>query len=65
MFSPQMWNTARDATMYSILFYILSHPQMYKLTAKILPRVITDRALLHAVVFMMVYMLIHKVTNRV
>ncbi len=53
-----------DSAMYGSLFYILASPKMYQLTSKILPKVIKDRVLLHALVYMIVFLLIQKLTKR-
>jgi hypothetical protein len=63
--SPQMRNAIKDSLMYAILFYILSHKQMYTLTSGIFPTFIKDRVFLHGVVYMFLYIVIQKITQRV
>jgi hypothetical protein len=53
-----------DSLMYSTLFYILASPKMYSMTSGMLPKLVKDRVLLHALVFMLVYVLIQKLTKR-
>ena len=65
MFSTQIMNTIRDATMFGALFYILSNPKMYSITGPVLPKLIKDRTFLHAIVFMVAYIIIQIITKRV
>ena len=53
-----------DSLMYSTLFYILASPKMYSMTAGVLPKMAKDRVFLHALVFLLVYVLIQKLTKR-
>lgn len=55
---------ATDAAMFSILFYILSDKRMYAMTASVLPKLIKNRVLLHALVFALLFVLIQKISKR-
>jgi len=52
-----------DSVMYSILFYVLSNRKMYDMTSRIFPR-FRDRVFLHTIVYMLVYLIIQKMTRR-
>jgi hypothetical protein len=54
---------AIDAVMYSTLFYLLSQKDVYERTQNIL-KFVKDRAIIHAIVFGIVYILIQKMTKR-
>jgi hypothetical protein len=53
-----------DALMFATLFYILSDKRMYALTAPVLPKLVKNRALLHALVFALLFVLIQKISKR-
>lgn len=53
-----------DALMFGTLFYILSDKKMYALTAPLLPKLVKNRVLLHAVVFALLFILIQKISKR-
>lgn len=53
-----------DSIMYSSLFYVLANPNMYMMTAKLFPKMLKDRVLLHTLVFMVMYVSIQKITRR-
>ena len=53
-----------DSVMYATLFYILASPKMYSMTRNVLPKFAKDRVFLHALVFLLVYVLIQKITKR-
>ena len=52
-----------DSVMYSILFYVLSNRKMYDMTSRIFAR-FRDRVFLHTIVYMLVYLIIQKMTRR-
>ena len=62
---PVLRDVLVDSVLYATMFYVLANKQMYSMTSKILPKMISDRVLLHAVVFMMLYLIIQKLTSRV
>lgn len=53
-----------DALMFGTLFYILSDKKMYAMTAPVLPKLVKNRVLLHALVFALMFILIHKISKR-
>lgn len=53
-----------DAILFGTLFYILSDKKMYALTAPVLPKLIKNRVLLHAIVFAIMFILIQKISKR-
>lgn len=53
-----------DAILYACLYYILSHPKTFKTTHSIFPK-ISDRNMLHAMVFLILVFGIQKYTKRV
>jgi len=53
-----------DAVLYSTLFYLLSHPSTYTATQSILKNWITDRTILHSIVFGVIYIMIQILTKR-
>lgn len=57
-------DTAMDALIYSVLFYILSDPTTYKYTSKIMPKLVKDRTLLHALVYFIFYFIIRLILKR-
>lgn len=65
VFTPQVRDVLIDSLLYSMLFYVLANKQMYGLTAKLLPNLVKDRVLLHAVVYALVFVLIQKLTARI
>lgn len=52
-----------DSVMYSALFYILANTKMYHMTSKLFPK-FKDRTIIHGFVFMVIYILIQKLTKR-
>ena len=55
-----------DATLYSLLFYILASPDSMKTMAAYLPETMRKNQLAsHAAVFFVIYMAIQRVTLRV
>ena len=53
-----------DAILYACIFYILCHPKTFKMTSSILPTM-SDRNMLHALVFLILVFSIQKYTKRV
>lgn len=53
-----------DSVMYGSLYYILASPKMFQITSKLFPKIIKDRVLLHALVYMLVFLMIQKLTKR-
>lgn len=53
-----------DSLLFATLFYIIANKTTYKLTEQILPKMIKDRVLLHAMVYAMLYALVQKTTKR-
>lgn len=53
-----------DALLFGTLFYILSDKKMYALTAPVLPKLVKNRVLLHAIVFALLFILIQKISKR-
>ena len=55
---------ATDALMFATLFYILSDKRMYALTAPVFPKLLKNRALLHTLVYALLFVLIQKISKR-
>ena len=53
-----------DALMFCTLFYILSDKKMYAMTAPVLPKLVKNRVLLHALVFALLFIIINKISKR-
>lgn len=53
-----------DALMFATLFYILSDKRMYAMTATIFPKLVKNRAMLHALVFALLFILVQKISKR-
>lgn len=63
-FKANTRDLAIDALLYATLFYILSNKQMYNLTSSCMPKLIKDRVILHAMMFLVSYVLIQKMLKR-
>lgn len=62
--SPANVALTTDALLFGTLFYIISDKRTYALTAPLLPKLVKNRVLLHALVFALLFVLIQKISKR-
>lgn len=53
-----------ESMIHAMLFYILSSSRMYACTANVAP-MLKDRILLHSIVFMLLVLLINKISKKI